>query len=93
MKWNKMCKPKQEGGLGIINLNMSNQAAMLKITWEFRFEKSFWAKFMRERFLNSRGYVLAKYITSSTWSGLKPHLTNISEHTRWLLGDGKTRHF
>jgi len=25
--------------------------------------------------------MLAKYITSSTLLGLKPHLTNISEHT------------
>ena len=93
MKWNKMCRPKQEGGLRIINLNLSNQAVMLKLAWEFKFEKSIWANIMRKIFFKSTGSLLAWYIASYIWPGLKPHLINILKHTRWILWDGKTIHF
>jgi len=54
-----MCRPKQEGGLRIINLNLSNQAVMLKLAWEFKFEKSIWANIMRKIFFKSTGSLLA----------------------------------
>jgi len=37
MKWNKICRLKQEKGMWIIYLNLRNQTTLLKLAWEFKF--------------------------------------------------------
>ena len=45
VSWEKVCRPKQEGGLGIRNLQQWNLAAVGKIAWHISFKKdSLWIK-------------------------------------------------
>jgi mannosylglycoprotein endo-beta-mannosidase len=35
ISWNKVCKPKKQGGLGVLNLEIQNKALLLKILHKF----------------------------------------------------------
>ncbi|XP_042483605.1 uncharacterized protein LOC122063975 [Macadamia integrifolia] len=49
VKWDTLCKPKEEGGLGIRRLRDSNKAMLCKLVWRMRKEKSTAAAFLRAR--------------------------------------------
>lgn len=38
--WERVCKPKNEGGLGVKELEMWNKAIVRKLIWEFIISKS-----------------------------------------------------
>jgi hypothetical protein len=35
VSWEKICKPKKQGGLGVINLRIQNQALLMKNLYKF----------------------------------------------------------
>jgi len=61
----------------------------MKLACDFRYSKAVWAEFTRQRFLNDKGMVDAKYNASVVWPGIKSFFNN----TRWVLGNGKTISF
>jgi hypothetical protein len=98
VSWSTVCSPISEGGLGIRNLRIFNQALLGKWLWRFAHEReALW-----------RSVVDAKY--GSTWVGwcsLNPHGSHgvglwknirkgwslFNSHTRFILGNGSRIRF
>ncbi|VFQ90741.1 unnamed protein product [Cuscuta campestris] len=67
--WEKLCLPKDEGGLGITDLNTLQLAYGFKMWWTYTQNNSLWANFMRARY--PRGLSIApKIIDSVYWKRL-----------------------
>nr|XP_027102979.1 uncharacterized protein LOC113724256 [Coffea arabica] len=52
-KWEKLCFPEKEGGVGFRSLQAVVEAFSCKLWWMFRCGQSLWAKFMRARYFGS----------------------------------------
>jgi hypothetical protein len=90
--WAKVCKPFNEGGLGIRNLVKLNEASNLKLCRNFFHSTEQWAVFLRCRVCrNSK--VINHHIFSSIWSGIKGYYSVIMENSSWLLGNGDNINF
>lgn len=51
--WNKICLPKQEGGLGMCGMSHFNSACLRHLGWKALMYSSPWAVFFRYRYLES----------------------------------------
>ncbi|KAG5596673.1 hypothetical protein H5410_037905 [Solanum commersonii] len=49
-KWETLCKPTQEGGIGIRKLEDIADALSCKLWWHFRTKDTLWTKFMRAKY-------------------------------------------
>lgn len=90
--WHKLCAPTHEGGLGVRPLSKINEAATLKLCWDFMSNDSQWANVLRARFLFGRCPV-PHYIKSSIWPGLKKCANVVTEHLAWQIDDGTSVNF
>ena len=96
VSWENICKPKNEGGLGIRRLEEVQQVFELKRVWNFFSESgSLWVAWLRQNVFD--GQSLWTVSTSSSFSSsvnrmlkLKPKLY---DHMRCNIGDGKTASF
>ncbi|VFQ66933.1 unnamed protein product [Cuscuta campestris] len=48
-KWEDVCKPKEEGGLGVRDIRDIQDAYSIKMWWNFRYHNNKWAQFMRQK--------------------------------------------
>lgn len=54
-KWENLCRSKEQGGIGIINLHWQNIALLGKWLWKLLTnEENLWVKFIRNRFFRRR---------------------------------------
>ncbi|VFQ61936.1 unnamed protein product [Cuscuta campestris] len=52
IKWEEVCLPKQEGGLGLKNLLFWNQACSMKLLWDIANKKdSLWVRWVHSKYL------------------------------------------
>lgn len=66
--WKEVCRPKNQGGLGLKPLHLWNEALMVKYLWNIENSKdSLWVKWVKHHRLKNR----------SIWD-IKAH-----ENTRW----------
>lgn len=67
--WHKLCTPTFAGGLGLRSVRKTNDAATLKLCWNFLSSDSQWANFLKACFLKDK-HPISYHIKSSIWSGL-----------------------
>ena len=60
MKWEALCRPQEEGGLGLRRLSEVLQAFSMKLWWKFRQGLSLWALVMASKFCRGRHPCLAE---------------------------------
>lgn len=87
IRWNTICKPYREGGLGIRKIQEVNDACILLRAWKMMNDDSLWAKYMQQVFLRkgkgtSRGNL---YMEKAKLLG-----EHISEGASWTIADGKS---
>lgn len=89
--WVDVCLPKEEGGLGIRSLRVSNIAVMLKYLWLiFTDKESLWSKWIHSIFLNHKNFWIVPRPTycSWTWKKLLSLRDLIQHHFKWRVGNG-----
>lgn len=81
-KWDLLCQPKDQGGLGIINLDIQNKCLLSK--WLFRLlnEEGMWQQLIRNKYLKNKtlNQVEKRPGDSHFWGGLmgiKNHFLNL----------------
>lgn len=92
MAWHKCCSPIDEGGLGLRSLRQFNEAAGLKLYWEFVNSDKDWASLLRARVLRKHGTISYR-IFSSVWSSIKGQISVMKENSSWQLGNGSEIRF
>lgn len=91
ISWHKICKPMEEGGLGIMDINLFNKALVMKTVWQVAAnEERLWIKIMKAKYFPRGGFWAVKRTNdaSALWRNiqrLKPELKN---QVQWQIGDG-----
>ncbi|XP_026420299.1 uncharacterized protein LOC113316302 [Papaver somniferum] len=83
--WTDICKPKDLGGLGFMNMELFNSAMITKIGWRLDQDKdSLWYKLMDAKYLFGRNVLSmntkAKDGDSWIWKGVLEDIQNIQQH-------------
>lgn len=92
ISWSKVCCSTAKGGLDLKSIRAINNAATLKLSWDFAHSNEEWATFLRDRFIKKNGPA-SYYIGSSIWSAIKKHLHTAYTNSSWILGDGRKINF
>ncbi|CAJ2675557.1 unnamed protein product [Trifolium pratense] len=95
VKWSDLTKPKSMGGLGIRNLEIMNQACLLKLGWKIKNDSSdFWCDVLRGKYgmASFDNDEAAKPSSSSTWKTLVQLKHHLSHNMFWQVGDGYNIH-
>jgi hypothetical protein len=92
--WNKVCRPKTQGGLGILNLEVQNKALLLKNLHKFYNNLDIpWVQLVKSSYYGS-GTLPGSNMEGSFW--WKEHLKLIDYYkqmARCNLGNGSTTFF
>jgi hypothetical protein len=89
-KWSVLCRPKDQGGLGIQDLEVKNTALLGK--WLFRLltVDGVWQTLLRRKYVGSKAlsHVFWKPGDSHFWAGLKATKKHFFSHGKILITDG-----
>lgn len=90
ISWNKLCRPKEEGGVGLRNFTDIKKAAALKLLWHYANGSSLWAKWMRERYCNNKNFwtLDSDNNSSGTWKNILKYRDKGLEHMNKGIANG-----
>ena len=91
--WDKMCTPKEYGGLGVRNLVFTNKALLGKWLWRFGLEEShLWRRVLVVKFGTEVGGWCAKPIRGpygcGLWRGIMSGWVDYFQHVEFVLVKG-----
>lgn len=68
-KWSMICKPTDEGGIGVRRLQDDSKAFGIKLWYRFRLNDSLWAKCLLLKYSSNKfpGFIISKPQDSSVW--------------------------
>ena len=93
--WDKICRPKKSGGLGLRKMEAVNSAFISKLTWKLFHEQSLWVEQMKAKYsINEHFFdvACAKY-DSWAWRCILRNRYQFRKGIRWKVGDGTRIHF
>ncbi|KAG7576302.1 Ribonuclease H domain [Arabidopsis thaliana x Arabidopsis arenosa] len=99
LAWDKVCKLKKDGGLGLKEARTMNKALLAKVGWRLMNDKeSLWARVVRMKYkvgeAHDLSWMVPKSNWSSTWRSVGVGLREVvSRGIGWVPGDGKTIRF
>lgn len=95
--WNKFCKPKEEGGVGLRDLYSFNKALIMKAGWGLiTTPDAFWVQVVKAKYGCGQGIlpvVIKKNQASSFWRGINGVWKDLMRGVQWTIGDGKRVRF
>ncbi|KAF6152066.1 hypothetical protein GIB67_031388 [Kingdonia uniflora] len=89
LKWEKVRKPINEGGLGVRSLGEVNNVMLCKLHWVFKQRSEDWALFLKSKFSTKSEGTICYHKPSTIWSGIKIGAALTKPSICWLIGDGK----
>ena len=91
-KWEVMCKPKMEGGLGFKDLCKFNEAMLAKHVWRLIHDTDslFFRVFKTKYFPNGSIFEAKSSTGSYAWKSILKSRHLIERGARWRVGDGQT---
>lgn len=87
-----MCRPSEEGGLGIRDITAFNEALMLKLVWNLAANKDkIWVAIMKAKYFPRGGFwgIQTSTRASKAWKEVQWLKEFFKETMRWQIGDGK----
>ena len=95
-KWNIMCRPKDQGGLGIEVLETKNKALLCK--WLFKIlseDAGVWHELIHNKYLHSKSLsqVQSRPTDSHFWKGLMKVKNEFLERGSFVVGNGEKTRF
>ena len=95
--WASVCKPKQEGGLGIRPLREMNRALLGKWLWRLGNEsEGLWRDMMLAKYGGSRDgwdFHYASYRSSNIWKGITSVQEDFKRNLKYRVGSGEKVRF
>jgi len=90
--WDKICRPKQNGGMGLRKTAAINRAYQRKLAWKiFTNQDSMWVRIMRKKYLRHHEFFSAqiKQGDSMVWKNIMKCRELIRQGLIWTIGDRK----
>lgn len=95
--WEKVTKPKVEGGLGIRPMRKTNAAFLAKLGWRVLAEKdTLWSRVMRAKYCDNRCDVdmfQARADASNAWKGIVENINVVQKGVNMAVGNGRRTFF
>jgi hypothetical protein len=94
-KWNIICRPKDQGGLGIEVLELKNKCLLRKWLFKLMSEEGMWQQLLFNKYLKNKSLaqVEAKPIDSAFWKGLMNVKNEFFKRGYFKIGDGTSVRF
>jgi hypothetical protein len=91
MSWEKMTRPKSQGGIGFRDLRIFNQALLARQAWRLIHQPdSLCARFLKAKYYPSGNLLDTAFIhnTSQPWQGIMHGLELLKKGVIWRIGSG-----
>ena len=91
MSWDKMTKPKAQGGIGFRDLRLFNQALLAKQAWRLiEYPESVCARVLKAKYYPSGDLIDTAFIqnTSPCWQGIMHGLDLLKRGVIWRINSG-----
>jgi hypothetical protein len=94
-KWDILCRPKDQGGLGILDLQLQNKCLLAKWIVSLLNTDGIWQKLLTKKYLNSKSLsqVKAKPYDSHFWRGLMKIKDEVLQLGSFSVKDGEKTRF
>ena len=95
-KWDIICRPKDQGGLGIENLEVKNRCLLSKWLYKLSVDTdATWAQILRNKYLQSKtlSQVMVRPTDSPFWKGLMRVKSVFFYRTKFVVGTGTSTRF
>jgi hypothetical protein len=94
-KWNIICRPKEQGGLGTEVLEVKNKCLLSKWLFKLLTEEGMWQQILHNKYLRSKtlAQVEAKPTDSPFWKGLMKVKVDFFNRGYFKVGDGTSVRF
>lgn len=98
IKWDTVCKPKLQGGLGIKRIAAMNQAMLAKTSWRMlQNDKGLWHEIYKAKYLRRASFLDPNYTcpnsSSSTWRSIIFGAKLLNQGLQWRVGKGDSISF
>uniref|UniRef100_A0A8I6X924 Uncharacterized protein n=1 Tax=Hordeum vulgare subsp. vulgare TaxID=112509 RepID=A0A8I6X924_HORVV len=95
-RWDMICRPKDQGGLGIENLEVKNKCLLSK--WLYRLStqtEGMWIQILRNKYLNTRTLAEATIRPNDSpfWKGLMRIKCSFFQRVKFMVGEGTSTRF
>ena len=93
IKWEELCKPKSQGGMGFKDLSMFNDALLAKQTWRLLHNKtSLFYRVFKSKFFPTSTIMEAANLSSASyaWRSIIRGREVIKKGAIWQIGDGQS---
>lgn len=92
VKWDKVCKSKECGGLGIKKARKQNLALLSKLGWKVsNQDESLWANIFSDKYL--RNHTISSWPRSRSasyvWKSIVDTKQVLEQGVKWIIGNGK----
>ncbi|CAI0409373.1 unnamed protein product [Linum tenue] len=95
--WETVCKPKEEGGLGLRSARALNLAYIMKLCWNFITDNNtLWIRILQDKYIktNSDGTISMRHQrVSRLWKGMLEAFPLVKQGTIWDIRDGESVKF
>jgi hypothetical protein len=94
-KWNIICRPKDQGGLGIEVLDIKNKSLLSKWLYKLLNEEGIWQELLTKKYLHSKtlSQVSEKPTDSPFWKGLMKVKEEFLTRGSFVVGNGMNTRF
>ncbi|KAL6130623.1 hypothetical protein ACLB2K_069002 [Fragaria x ananassa] len=95
MSWDKLCRSKEEGGMGFRDLHAHNLALLSKQGWRLvKIPSSLLGRLYKARYFPNSDFWSAPIPSSSSasWKGIFEAHDLLVNNSRWQIGDGSSVH-
>jgi len=94
-KWEVVCTPKDQGGLGVLNLDVDNKCLLSKWLFKLLNGDRVWQQMLRNKYLRDKTLTQVQYLPrdSQFWAGLMKVKEEFLSLGKFDLGDGSQVRF
>jgi hypothetical protein len=94
-KWNIICRPKEQGGLGVEVLKLKNICLLSKWLYKLLNEEGVWQELLHNKYLKNKtlSQVTAKPTDSPFWKGLMGVKDDFFSRGSFTIGNGQQVRF
>jgi hypothetical protein len=93
--WISVCSPKNQGGLGVLNLEFMNDSLLTKWLWNIENSKGLWQKIIAGKYIKGKPliFVKQKQGDSHFWKKILSLRDNFYKYCKMLVGNGLNTSF